>query len=208
MAEGEIQMNIKPHPGRSQRAAIVPHDGGSPLSGKPVPSYRVRRFFSRAGRSVVEQLTVNQSSQTPCGSIPTRPIFRANAAGRWVVAMLSLAACSHRAETGAQTRHDTGATPSWRLIMQSCETQPDGSARCEIDRLKAAMFVAIDEHAELENCELALDECGRIAQIDCALAASRLDECRADRDSAWRSPWIWGAVGAALGFGLGVAAVR
>ena len=131
-----------------------------------------------------------------------------NLAGLLAVAMLSLAGCSAGPIAGGYVRHGTATRPAWELVMDACETQPDGSARCQIDALKRAMLQQTDERAALETCAVDLVACERVAGIDCALNASMLSECNAKLDDAWRSPWIWGAVGLLVGGALGVGIAR
>ncbi len=87
------------------------------------------------------------------------------------------------------------------LLGENCKPATDGRILVECNP-QAFMKAGLDMMTvieALEHCEVNLDKINTIGIINVMEIRGHYQRCKTKLDSPWRSPWLWGIVGAAVG---------
>lgn len=94
----------------------------------------------------------------------------------------------------------------WVLLSEHCN-QTGGMVCCETDPFIRAGEMSLGLAQGLEQCGALVTQCVDLSGVNSMEMQSEKNELIKKLNSPWRSPWLWGAIGIAVGgvIGVGVA---
>jgi len=111
-----------------------------------------------------------------------------------------LCACSHKRHIAPPR-----ASMAWQGLKAAC-TVDAGLVTCDKGPFRAALRGCIETGRSLEHRTAQLVACRSMTAVDRAECMGALEACQQKLADPWRSPWLWGVVGLAVGVVSGFAA--